>query len=54
MRALSEHNPDISLHSERVPEEYQFPENIAKVVVAWDHLPETVKAGILAMVETAQ
>ena len=28
-----------------------FPPDLARVVAAWDHLPDAIKAGILAFVE---
>ena len=34
--------------------EASLPADLARVVAAWDHLSEALKAGILAMVETAQ
>ena len=50
----STHKQDRSLHSKRVPEEYQnLPEDLAKVVDAWDGLPDTVKVGILDLVREA-
>ena len=30
-----------------------FPPDLARVVAAWDCLPEVIKAGILALVEAA-
>ena len=47
---LSAHNPHISVHSKRVPEEYQIPDDLAEVIAAWPHLPQEVKAEILARV----
>jgi hypothetical protein len=48
--ALSAHNPHISVHSKRVPEEYQIPDDLAEVITAWPHLPQKVRAEILARV----
>jgi len=31
----------------------QFPPDLARVVAAWDRLPEAIKAGILALVQAA-
>jgi hypothetical protein len=46
-KMCAEQNPDTSvqlsstsLHSKRVPEEYQLPEDLAKVVAAWPALPQ--------------
>ena len=51
----STHKQDRSLHSKRVPEEYQnLPEDLARVATAWDGLPDPVKAEILAIVNSAQ
>ena len=33
--------------------ELQFPPDLARVVAAWDRLPEAIKAGILALVHAA-
>ena len=49
------HKHDKSVHSKRVPEEYQnLPEDLARVATAWDGLPDPVKAEILAIVNSAQ
>jgi hypothetical protein len=29
----------------------QFPPDLARVVAAWDRLPEAIKAGVLALVQ---
>ncbi len=31
----------------------QFPPDLARVVAAWDRLPEAIKAGVLALVQAA-
>jgi hypothetical protein len=30
-----------------------FPPDLSSVVTAWDHLPETIRAGIVALVQVA-
>jgi hypothetical protein len=42
------------VHPKRVPEEYQFPADLAEVVDAWPDLPEQVKAKILAKVRASR
>ena len=57
-RALPEQNSDRSVHQKCVPSVHLdnpgMPDDLAQVVVAWDSLPEVLKAGILAMVEAAR
>ena len=48
------HKHDTSAHSERVPGEYQFPEDLAEVVAAWPSLPQEVRAAVLAKVKANQ
>jgi hypothetical protein len=54
----SAHSHDTSMHSKcaisvsQNPSE--IPDDLAKVVNAWDSLPNAVKVGILAMVDAAQ
>ena len=46
------HIPDTSLHSKRVPEEYQhLPTDLAKVVTAWSELSPDAKQQIVEIVE---
>jgi hypothetical protein len=33
--------------------EPQFPPDLARVVAAWDRLPDAIKAGVLALVQAA-
>jgi hypothetical protein len=32
----------------------EFPPDLSLVVDAWDHLPEVIKAGIIAMIQVAR
>ena len=52
--ALSEHNPDRSLHSERVPEEYQHPGDLEKVLARWPNLCAEIRAAILPIVDASE
>ena len=52
------HNPSISLQQKCVPSVYRnsgrMPEDLAKVIDAWDRLPEVIRKSVLAMVESAE
>ncbi len=50
---LSDHNPDGSLHSERVPKEYQLPGDLEKVMARWPILSAEIRAAILAIVDSS-
>ena len=52
--ALSEHNPDRFLHSERVPEDYKFPSDLEKVLARWPNLSAEIRAAILAIVDASE
>ena len=42
------------MHEKCARSVHALPEDLALVVDAWDHLPEAVKVGILAMVNAAR
>ena len=44
-------SPNTSLHSKRVPEEYQIPDDLTEVVAAWPSLSDDQKAQVLAIVK---
>ena len=46
----SEHYQGRSVHPESVPEEYQIPDDLGRVVEAWRDLPGDIRSAILAMV----
>jgi hypothetical protein len=48
------HSDNTFLHEKCARSVHALPEDLALVVDAWDHLPEAVKAGILAMVNAAR
>jgi hypothetical protein len=55
--AFPEQSTTTSERSQVVPRVYQnqsLPSDLAQVIDAWDHLPQVVKAGILAMVAVAE
>ena len=52
--ALSKHNLDSLLHSERVPEEYQFPSDLEKLIARWPILSAEIRTAILAIVDSSQ
>ena len=55
-RALSQQNPSKNPHQKCVicVSRGEASDDLARVVAAWDRLPEAVKAGILAMAEAAR
>lgn len=50
---LPVHRHDICLHEKCAHRVHALPEDLARVVYAWGHLPEAVKVEILAMVNAA-
>jgi len=56
-KEIREGEEGLSAHLQRADEKPQdtpeMPPDLAQVVAAWAHLPEAVKAGILAIVRTS-
>jgi hypothetical protein len=50
---ISEHPKDTFLRSEHVICMSDLPDDLRKVIAAWESLPKAVKAGIVAMVKAA-
>ena len=51
--AHSEHNRDRSLRPKGVPAKYGIPQDLAMVIEAWERLPDSIKANIVAIVDEA-
>ncbi len=47
-----DHEAEVPIGVPSSPEP-QFPPDLARVVAAWDRLPEAIKAGVLALVQAA-
>ncbi len=53
-QTLPEHENSTCLHEKCAHSVHALPDDLALVVDAWSHLPDVVRAGIMAMVAAAR